>query len=42
MKGYLQQNRFFGNASYLDVDLQIALEALTAHITGMKGTRTHH
>jgi hypothetical protein len=34
LKGYyLKQNRFFGNASYLHVELQIALNALTtAHV----------
>jgi hypothetical protein len=29
MTGYLNQNRFFTH--YLDVDLQVALDALTAH-----------
>jgi hypothetical protein len=32
MKGYLRRN---GNASYLDVELQEALDALAAHVPGM-------
>jgi hypothetical protein len=35
MKGYLQQNGFFGSAGYLEVTLDEALTALTAHVPGM-------
>jgi hypothetical protein len=35
MKGYLQQNGFFGFAGYLEVTLDEALAALTAHVPGM-------
>jgi hypothetical protein len=40
MKGYLKQNGFFGNTSYLEVELQEALDALTAHVPGTKGLDT--
>jgi hypothetical protein len=40
MEGYLMKNGFFGNASYLDVTLQVALDALTAHVPGMMDSVT--
>jgi hypothetical protein len=40
MKGYLKQNGFFGNASYLDIELQEALDALAAHVPGMNDPDT--
>jgi hypothetical protein len=35
VKGYLKLNGFFRNASYLDIELQEALDALAAHVPGM-------
>jgi hypothetical protein len=40
MKGYLKQNGFFGTASYLDIELQEALDALAAHVPGMNDPDT--